>query len=207
MLDIPTQYCERLSHLGAEPLNVLSSAVFVAVAILAYQVAQPRGLMMLLPTSLGFVGFTSAWWHLYHSWAGDLADTLSIAVFASIAAVAFLYKILSSRVLVVLVFSVIATLVVGAELLTWLNGSMPYIVMLLAFGLGGIWYAKKFPAKRPLVLVAFITFVLAVAARSIDIALCPFLPVGTHFLWHSLVAIFGYQLIMLVAYTPKAEGN
>src|SRR3989344_3769333 len=207
MFDFPTTYCELLSHLATpEPLNVISNLAFFVAAWLVWRTLQPRSLPeRVLPVLLGIVGVASAWWHLFHTSAGDTADTLSVAIFAIAAAAVFLYNIIPSRSLVSIAVALLAALALGAERLHWLNGSIPYIVLLLAFGVGGIAYVKKFPKKRRLVMIAFATFALAIVCRSIDLASCPFILFGTHFLWHVLVAAFGYQLILLATHKPDAR--
>ena len=207
MLDIPTEYCERLSHLlGPEPLNVLSNVAFLLAASFAYRAVRSHELKSVaLPILLSAVGIASAWWHLFHTRTGDIADTLSIFLFACVAGVLFLYKTFSSKVRVTVFALVTTVLVLGGEQVRWLNGSMPYVVVLLALGLAGMVYAQKFPSKRLSVLLMFSTFLLALTLRSLDSALCSFIPIGTHFLWHILVAFFGYQIILLVVHKPESR--
>ncbi|MGH7928076.1 MAG: hypothetical protein ACREQV_09795, partial [Candidatus Binatia bacterium] len=98
---------------------------------------------------------------------------------------------------VILTVIVLLVITLLAEQLPYLNGSLPYLVLLIGFIIGGVFYAKKFPDSRPLIITAAFTFGLTITFRSIDILVCPTVSFGTHFLWHILVATFGYQLILL----------
>jgi hypothetical protein len=66
-----------------------------------------------------------------------------------------------------------------------LNGSIDYVPALAAM-LIVVWFV---PAKvRPAVWLATALFVVSLAFRTIDQAICAAFPLGTHFIWHVLNA-------------------
>lgn len=75
----------------------------------------------------------------------------------------------------------------------FLNGSGSYLPAFGAMVLVGV-LAHGTAAGR-LVLAAAATFALSLTFRSIDQAVCVALPLGTHFLWHSLNAVVLYLLL------------
>jgi len=201
MFDVPTEYCEQLLQLGWEPINTISNVAFGVAGLLAfYALRHTHGILkFLLPLLLLLVGVGSSWWHTSHSHYGDIADTFFILLFASVVGELFLRTLLTSWMTVLLTFIVLLVIVLAAEQLPYLNGSLPYLVLFLSFVTGGTLYAKKFPDSRTLVITAAIIFGLAITFRSVDILACSMISFGTHFLWHILMAIFSYQLILLVA--------
>lgn len=201
MFDTPTEYCEQLLQTGWEPVNTISNLAFVIAGVLAlYALRNQKGLLkFLLPLLLALIGIGSSWWHITHTYYGGVADIFSIFIFASGVIILFLRKLLQSWAAVLTSFLVLLTLTLSVEQLNYLNGSVPYLILLGGFVLGSIFYARKFNDSRSLVKAAALTFGFAILFRSIDISICSAIYVGTHFLWHILVATFGYQLIMLVA--------
>lgn len=207
MLDAPTEYCEQLLHSDIEPVNALTNLAFVLFALLAfYKLRNERGVMkFILPSLLLLIGVGSAWWHTEHSTWGDMADTLSIVIFASVVSILLLYKLLESKGKVVLAFVPLLVLALAAEQLPYFNGSLPYIVLLVGLIVAGVFHVKKFPGSRNLVIASIFTFALAIIFRSLDMRVCSQFTTGTHFLWHILVALLGYELILLV--TSKYSNN
>ncbi|MDP9249385.1 MAG: ceramidase, partial [bacterium] len=206
MLDIPTQYCESLiGNILSQPLNAISNVAYFVAAFIAYRYLrqQKATKLFILPALLGVIGIGSAWWHIANSYVGDMLDTYSIALFASVVTIIFLTKITKSKVVVTAFFVVLLFLVFLAETLAVWNGSLPYVVLLGGFLITGIFYKKKFPSTKLIFLSASLTFLAAITVRSVDIILCPYIPTGTHFLWHILVATLGYQIILLIAHAKQ----
>jgi hypothetical protein len=79
-----------------------------------------------------------------------------------------------------------------------LNGSVMYLpALLVLFVIASYHYLANKPRRR-LPLIACGAFLLSLTFRTIDNAVCPVWPTGTHFLWHVLNAITLY--ILMVAY-------
>lgn len=199
MLDTPTKYCEQILHTSIEPINAITNLAFVLLATLAfYKLRNKKGILrFILPFLLLCIGAGSTWWHMGHSAWGDVADTLSIIVFASTVSALLLYQLLGSTTKVAVAFVPLLLLTLVAEQQPYLNGSLPYIVLLVGLMVAGAFYVKKFPASRNLVVASVATFALAIVFRTLDMELCSHLAAGTHFLWHIFVALLGYQLILL----------
>lgn len=201
MFDIPTEYCEQLLQIGWEPINTISNLAFIFAGIFAfYKLKNEKSVLkFILPILLVLVGVGSSWWHVSHTHYGDIADTFFILIFASVVSILFLRKLLRAWIMVLLSFFVLLGITFFAEQLDYLNGSLPYVVLFVALIIGGIFYGKKFIGSQSLVISTITTFGIAIIFRSIDILVCPSISFGTHFLWHILVALLGYQLILLVA--------
>ena len=73
-----------------------------------------------------------------------------------------------------------------------LNGSHAYLPALAATLIVGA--LTRGPAGR-LVLAAGLTLALSLVFRTIDNAVCPWFPLGTHFMWHILNATVLYLLL------------
>src|SRR4051812_39310053 len=97
MLDIPTQHCERLVTGGFEPLNTISNIGFIIAAVCAFWMLRESKSVIkyVLPIILVSMGLGSALWHATHSTIGDIADTGTIVIFASVITILFLRKIFS----------------------------------------------------------------------------------------------------------------
>ena len=202
-MDIPTEYCETLTgYVLSQPLNAISNVAFLIAAWFAYKCLQDRGAKRLyvLPILLAFVGISSAWWHITDSHLGDILDTFSIVVFASVAVIILLTRISKSKPAIALSFVALLSLVFTTERSTALNGSLPYVVLLVGLAIAGSIYIRKFPEAKVWLYSSLVTFFVAIVVRSTDIFLCPSIPFGTHFLWHILVAALGYQLIRLLGF-------
>lgn len=74
-----------------------------------------------------------------------------------------------------------------------LNGSHAYLPALAAL-LAVAWPMRRERAGRWL-FAAAATLAVSLTFRSIDMALCDALPLGTHFLWHSLNGLALYLLL------------
>jgi hypothetical protein len=73
-----------------------------------------------------------------------------------------------------------------------LNGALlyaPAFILLLALG---VFHARHWAAVRFSLLAAAGVFAIALVFRTLDQEVCPALPIGTHFLWHSLTGLAAY---------------
>lgn len=196
-------YCERVAP-GAwgEPFNVLSNLAFLFAAWRLWRSdVWRRGEwdVRLLVSLLAAIGLGSALWHVTaQAWA-MWADVLPIAAFVSAYLLVFLLRIARlSWPPALLVFVLFA----GLHRVLWqvlpadfLNGSALYLpavaaAALIAAYMGG----TAWPGARR---AAWAAAVLAVSVflRTIDLAACAALPLGTHFLWHLLNALALYLLL------------
>jgi hypothetical protein len=134
------------------------------------------------------VGIGSTLWHtLATPWA-QLLDVIPILLFQ----LCFLW--LYGRRFIGLRPQMIAPLLalyVGAALLgrqhrEWLNGVLIYTPTLVLSVVDGLDHYLRSRRERFLVFAVAGVFCLGLFFRTIDLAVCRSLPIGTHFLWHTL---------------------
>jgi Ceramidase len=210
-------YCERIGpDFWAEPLNALSNGAFIGAAAYAFVLwrragAKDRAALWLIAITAA-VGIGSFLFHTFANRWSLLADVLPIAVFI------YGYFLLAMRRhvrfrpvssilatgLFVLFNTVFTSLWVGLFPGMTFNGSVGYIpaiLALLAVGIACLW-ANALAAGRALLLSAGL-FAVSLFFRSIDNAICPGVPVGTHFIWHALNALVLLILMQAaLAYSP-----
>lgn len=212
-------YCERAdATFWAEPLNALSNGAFLVAAVAAAwresQEARRDWAALALAGLVAVVGLGSFLFHTFAARWSLLADVIPIALFI------YAYFLLAMRrflglgaIAAVAVTSLFAAFNVGLEpaldvltgrsVAALTNGSIGYVPAVLA--LLGVALAlllpeagRRDPATRGagigLIAVAAL-FAVSLAFRTIDAAICPHLPIGTHFLWHILNACVLYGLI------------
>jgi hypothetical protein len=66
------------------------------------------------------------------------------------------------------------------------NGSIIYAPTLLVLGGLAAYHSRSGQRGRWLLVVAVVVFFAALVFRSLDELACPYVPFGTHFLWHLL---------------------
>jgi hypothetical protein len=84
-----------------------------------------------------------------------------------------------------------------------LNGSgqyAPAVFALITFAAISQWRGHP---MRHWIAVATLVFMLSLTLRTIDMALCPVLPIGTHFLWHLLNAAMIGLLLQILIRSPQ----
>ncbi len=194
-------YCERTDpSFWAEPVNAISNVAFLiaaAVAFVQWRAAGGRGWPVPLLIALAaVVGVGSFIFHTVATQGAELFDTVPIAVFI------YGYLLFALRRYLALSLPVSLALLVAFAGLTYaeaalvppdaLNGSHAYLPALAAMLIvGGLARGQA----GHLVLAAAAAFALSLVFRSVDNALCPWLPLGTHFLWHILNAVVLYLLL------------
>lgn len=191
-------YCERLeAGFWAEPVNALSNAAFLLAAAWAFarwrRTERRDPFLLALIALVAVIGIGSFLFHTFANRWSELADVLPIALFI------FGFLALALRRLVGLswlmtVLGLVAFVLFGQFVspLTEpvLGSSEAYLPALLALYGIGLWLAGigKSAAGRGL-WGAGAVFTLSLALRMADDPLCPFWPLGTHFLWHGLNAV------------------
>ncbi|MHA3978898.1 ceramidase domain-containing protein [Halovulum sp. GXIMD14794] len=205
-------YCERLGPgFWAEPLNAITNAAFIIAALVVWAILGGKrdpGARV-LTVILFAIGVGSFLFHTYATrWAGA-ADVLPILLFILV----YIYLatrrffeqgILGGAFMVALFFpfSWAVTLLVGS-VTGPLNGSLGYVpvpVLILIYA-AILWRGAPLTA-RGLAIGAGI-LLLSLFFRSIDEAVCSVVPIGTHFLWHSLNALMlGWMILVLHTHLP-----
>ena len=185
-------YRERLAPgLLGEPLNTLSNLAFFIAAWLvardARRLGATRADIVLLVALLASVGVGSTVFHMVATTWANWLDLLPIFAFQ----LAFLW-IYARRELrwQALVSAVLVAAFLGialyAQRFPQLNGSATYAPALVVIFALGLHHRATHPGERPWLLIAAGVFTLSLLLRTLDIAACARLPLGTHFLWHLL---------------------
>jgi hypothetical protein len=206
-------YCERVGPaLLAEPLNAITNASFLLAAwaawILASRVGALSSGVRVLVALAASVGVGSILWHTFAtSWALVL-DTVPILLFIVWYIWLYLRDVLGTRprfaVASVVVF-LVAT-VLAFQYSHVLHGAPVYTPGLLVVLVLGVAHAREQRVGRFTLVVAAGVYVAALFFRTIDQEVCPVLPIGTHFLWHSLIGLVTY-LAMRCLILSLAKGD
>lgn len=201
-------YCERTDlAFWAEPVNALTNLAFIAAAALLWREqsaarravgAQDRVLAGLIAA----VGVASFLFHtLATEWARH-ADTLTILAFAAYFLYLFLRRAVRLGMAAALALAVAFAAascafpqLVSAGPARGSAGYLPYLAALVA--MAAYLRARGTASDRDSARVFLGTtalFLVALALRTVDAALCPQFPLGTHFVWHLLNAVVLHRL-------------
>jgi hypothetical protein len=204
-------YCERTGpEFWSEPLNAVTNLAFVAAGL--------WGLAQVRKHGTGLFAQVLCWWaivigvgsFLFHTTANSLtvwADVLPIVGFV------FAYTLFNLRrffrfswavtIAVFVAFYAVAGLItwlVPASIVQMTSGTTGYLPAFLAMFFFGGWLTLRGHPAGPYDLAAGAIFVVSVTFRAIDSHVCETLPIGTHFLWHSLN---GLMLAVLLTAAAK----
>jgi hypothetical protein len=178
MIDL---YCERLGPgVWAEPINALTNLGFLVAAFAAWRLAdQYRSLSVMIGLLIGLmlaIGIGS----------GLLFQIAYLWIYGS--------RIIMMRTvhLAGLVILFLIAAYIGRQFPHLLNGSfiyLPAFILLLGLGLYHHHHAQTEPT---LLLWATAIFSVSLFMRSIDLEVCKYFPVGTHFFWHLFNGLLVY---------------
>ncbi|MCP4761257.1 MAG: ceramidase [archaeon] len=194
-------YCERTTcDFWAEPLNALTNITFIILAIVALRnymkgltpdSKKDKNLLFLifLVFSIGVGSF------LFHTFATSWSlffDVFPIMLFAI-----WYFAVGQTKVLkFTLVQAIIGTIIFMCILFSmsiifprgFLNGSASYFPFPMACIFFAVVMQKKDKTIAKQYWFATIAFLIAITCRIIDMELCPYIPFGTHFIWHIFTA-------------------
>jgi hypothetical protein len=196
MIDL---YCERLGPgIWAEPINALTNLACLVAAYAAWRQADHyRSLSVTTELLIGLmvaIGIGSGLFHTFATSWSRVLDVLPILLFQ----IAYLW-IYGSRIIMMrtvhlagLVILFLIAAYIGRQFPHLLNGSfiyLPAFILLLGLGLYHYHHARTEPT---LLLWATAIFSVSLFMRSIDLAVCKYFPVGTHFFWHLFNGLLVY---------------
>ncbi len=199
-------YCERVDFtFWSEPLNAVTNAAFVLAALWAWRMAAGDRGGRVLAAILFVIGVGSFLFHTFATrWAG-VADTAPILVFILtylyLATVRYFRLPWWAGVLAVVLFVPYSIAVAGilTPLVGSLNGSMGYVPVPILIAVYGLILLKKNPQTGWGMLIGAGILAVSLVFRSVDQAVCPAWPLGTHFAWHLLNGIMlGWMIFVLV---------
>jgi hypothetical protein len=195
-------YCERTGpELLSEPLNFASNAAFLVAAVLALVRYRRSGVRdRAIEAMLGLLVVIAIGSGLFHSvatrWA-MVADVAPIGVLVVVYLAYFLARVVglpprtvALAVVAFLAASALASLVPRA----WTNNSQSYLATAATMIAMAV---VTWPTVGRRVAVAAAVFAVSLTLRSVDMAACEAVPVGTHFLWHTLNGVLLYLLMSI----------
>ena len=204
LLDPLRNYCERSGpNLWDEPLNAISNAAFFIAAWLLYTAYRKKNIrdpqIATLIFLLALIGCGSTLFHTFANGLTMIGDVVPIALFT------FTYLWLALRRLVglqrlsstlaLLAFAMVGALTSHLPPGLRFNGSADYFPCLAALFIIGTIIHKREQASAITILKAAFCFTISIIFRSLDMQLCPTIPIGTHFIWHILNALVLYLLV------------
>lgn len=204
-----TIYCERgISHAFlAEPINAFTNLAYLVAGFLGYQLLKKKKIkdkqLLVLPWMLSIVGLGSFIYHTERNSVTLLFDALPIYIFILYALFLILKQLFQSKFKSFVVLLIFVTVEIALSIYIpkeFLNGSVFHITSIIFISLISIFAIRKYGkvVLKPLISIICL-YAAAIVFRSVDIAICPFIPIGTHFLWHILVAFTGYQAIIFLS--------
>ncbi|MBA3324604.1 MAG: ceramidase domain-containing protein [Rhodobacteraceae bacterium] len=206
-------YCERLDNTyWAEPLNAISNASFLIAALIAWRLIGARRDLgaRLLTATLAAIGVGS---YLFHTHAQVWALILDVApiqafilLYVYFATVRFFRVPWWAGALAVALFIPYAALVSRgiAALIGPLNGSVGYAPVPILIAAYALALRTRAPETARGLAIGAAILVVSLFFRTIDAAVCPALPIGTHFLWHLLNGIMlGWMIVVLLRHGER----
>lgn len=215
-------YCERIDPgFWAEPVNALSNGAFIAASLWGAVVARRYGtrepVVWLLIALAALIGLGSFLFHSFATIWSSYADTVPIWTFVAVFVLSAMRLVggVAPRRIAVIAISVVAVLTVvflaaddPAPTTTppVLNGSGQYAPAIIALAVFAILSWRRGHPIAPWAIGAAIVFAASLLFRTVDIAVCPSFPIGTHFLWHllngAMIALLLHGLIRNLAVSP-----
>jgi Ceramidase len=209
-------YCERTdAGYWSEPVNALTNLAFVLAAAAVWPMARRAGdgAAAVLCLILAAIGVGSFLFHTHAKLWAMMADVVPIQVFIlvyiAVATVRFFALPWWSGLLAAAAFVPVSA--GGARLIAAafgpLNGSASYMpVPLLILAYAGL-LARRAPATARGLAAGALLLAASLFLRTVDEAVCPAFPLGTHFLWHLLNAVLlGWMIAVLVRF-PRQPGR
>ncbi len=196
-------YCERTA-IGflAEPINLITNACFLIAAFLAFRHADKQNTlnvsMGILIFFLACIGIGSGLFHSFATRWAMLADVLPILFFQIAFITIYMRNVVQAHIIVT------AITLAGFFGLTYafemvpasiMNGSLSYAPSFLFLSGFAVYHYLTNKPNRFILFAALGTFALSLTFRTIDMSICSALPIGTHFLWHTLNSIVLYLVI------------
>jgi len=219
-------YCETgHSWLGmAEPVNTITNAAIIIAAYLAYRYVRKSrvgfsGDLVVLIFLLASVGIGSTLWHgLRTRWALQL-DWIPGVLFLLVFSMLWMRQLFGWIAAVLGTIAMVAAAILSvryswAYFDTLRNVSpnlrfTPAFATITVFAVGMVaGTARKYGSEAAMQGVVILSCGVGAAVfRSIDLIVCPYIPFGTHFLWHLLLSTASCLCIVLLVRMKKEGKN
>ena len=189
-------YCERLSPAyWAEPVNAVTNAVFLLVALVMWRRVRGQGLPLanLLVVLLAIIGVGSFLFHTHAQVWAALADTTPILLYILVYIFAVNRDIwrlsLPWAAGLTMLFVPYAALTIPVfQPVPGLGGSAAYAPVPLLILVYACLLRKRRPQVARGLAVGAAILIASITFRALDTPLCAQVPLGTHFMWHILNA-------------------
>jgi len=212
-------YCERLdAGFWSEPVNALTNVLIVAAGLFGFVQVQRR--------ETGLYAAILCWWVvviglgslLFHTTAIELtkwADILPIATFTLALALFCLRRFARlswARSVAYFLIFFASISVITYFLPPWLkqatNGTTAYLPALAGFLFFGLVALVRGSQAGWYAISCAVILCLAFFFRAVDQVVCGSFPLGTHFLWHTLIAaMLGVMLTAVAKYGHPELGQ
>ncbi|MDE1462253.1 ceramidase domain-containing protein [Spartinivicinus poritis] len=188
MIDL---YCERLGPgLLAEPINALSNIAFFIAAWASWQAIKPLRVIhyegYLLIGLIIMIGMGSTLFHTFATAWAMQADVIPILLFQLCFVWFYSLKVMrlhySKSVAIVIVLFVASHF--SRQYPNLLNGSLMYAPTLFVIAVLAAFHFHQKKNNPQILIWATAVFMTSLFFRTIDNAICPYLVIGSHFLWH-----------------------
>ncbi|MGC9953499.1 MAG: ceramidase domain-containing protein [Rhizomicrobium sp.] len=219
-------YCET-GHpwlFVAEPVNTITNAAIIIAAYFAYRIVKKSrvgfsGDLVVLIFLLAMTGIGSTLWHgLRTMWALQL-DWIPAVLFLLVFT-ALWFRQLFGWVAGIGGAVLMYAGAVASVVFTWRHFGdlhsattnlrfVPGFAVITLFGLAlVIATARKYGGKAATQSVVILSCGVGAAVfRSIDLIVCPYVPIGTHFLWHICLSTASYLGIVLLVRMKKVANS
>lgn len=210
--------CERTGDgYFEEPLNVLSNLFFIwaAVAVFSYYRSLPELKrkkfydVPILTGLIAIIGILSMVFHTYPTPYTEAFDTIPIVAFIIIYFFSAMFRIAKCNIYQALIcFVAFAgfTHISVTQFPHAFNDSIGYLSSMVALiAIAFYLNMKRRGSARAFMFIALVGIV-SLFFRSIDNAVCQAMPIGTHFLWHSLNAYLLYMLMIQLVRNVNRRG-
>lgn len=204
LIDGGPRYAEyHPEQIIVEPWNALSSVIMMLPAIYwlwCCRKSTNKNLFFLFAISMIFLGGLGS--TLFHTFRMSsvflMLDVLPSALLMLGLAIYFWIKILPKwwHVFLILVPVIALRVLLFNQLGGHLGINLSYAIsgLLVLVPLGIVLQRTEFKGLAAMVLV-LVTFAIALLFRQLDVHYFPFLPQGTHFLWHLFSAIGSFSML------------
>ncbi|WP_241821234.1 ceramidase domain-containing protein [Herbaspirillum sp. C7C8] len=195
-------YCERIgTAFWAEPVNAISNIAFLLAAYFLWclPLPQDRSTMVmsrLLTLMVAVIGVGSFLFHTFAQRWALFADVIPISIYQVLFLAFYVRKVARCNWAVTMgwvLFFLVVTYGVGMLPQRWLNGSVAsYGSAWLFIGGLGLYHWRRGRHEPMSLLLAASLFTLSLVLRSMDMAVCPTMSIGTHMFWHVLNGLVLY---------------
>lgn len=194
-LRLVPQYCERVGNsIFSEPINLLSNLAFFITVILLYKeyknIKKVNFEYWFILITFLVVGIGSSLWHSLRSPLGFTLDSVPILIFLLSLFFVILKELTTDykKAIILTTFFLSLQFILSYLFSNFLNGSVLHVTSGVIFFSIIIWIRKKYSRILKNIVIGLLLYILAIIFRSIDNLVCPYFPLGTHFMWHILNA-------------------